>query len=78
MTGYSYCFVRLSHTCFYERLTSRKLTKWMLILLDFYLEILHVSGKNKIVADTLTRNLSIYEDRTEPKVLLNNTKGLKY
>lgn len=60
------------------RLTNGRLTRWALTLQEFDLEIQHVSGKNNIVANTLTRYPRENEERSEPKIKLNIIKETKY
>lgn len=56
------------------RLTNGTLTRWIMALQEFDLEIRHVSRKNNIVADILTRYPIENEERSEPKIKLNIIK----
>lgn len=60
------------------RLTNGRLTRWALALQEFDLEIQYVSGKNNILADTLTRYPRENEERSEPKIKLNIIKETKH
>lgn len=60
------------------RLTNGRLTRWALALQEFDLEIQHISGKENIVADTLTRYPRNNEERAEPKISINVMKETQY
>jgi len=60
------------------RLTNGRLTRWALALQEFDFEIVHIPGKENIVADTLTRYPRMGESRTEPRVYINKVNLGKY
>uniref|UniRef100_A0A2S2NBD6 RNA-directed DNA polymerase n=1 Tax=Schizaphis graminum TaxID=13262 RepID=A0A2S2NBD6_SCHGA len=60
------------------RLTSGRLTRWILALQEYNLEITYIPGKQNIVADTLTRYPRTTDDRKEKRIVLYKIDTSKY
>jgi len=60
------------------RLTNGRLTRWTLALQEYDLEIQYISGKDNIVADTLTRYPRVNEEREEVSISINKIKKAEY
>lgn len=60
------------------RLTNGRLTRWTLALQEYDLEVQYISGKDNIVADTLTRYPRVNEEREEVRISINKIKKSEY
>lgn len=54
------------------KFTNQRLTRWILSIQDYNLEIMHIKGKNNIVADILSRqrNRNISQERTPDEIII--------
>lgn len=57
------------------KLTSGRLTRWVLALQEFNFTIEHIPGKLNVAADTLTRYPRTDENRIETKIRINKING---
>jgi len=60
------------------RLTNGRLTRQTLALQEYELEIQYISGKDNIIADTLTRYPRVNDERAEGKVSINKIQTQNY
>lgn len=60
------------------KLTSGRLTRWVLALQEFEFTIQYIPGKLNTAADTLTRYPRTGEERTEARISLNKINQIKF